>query len=184
MWRFPDRKIMKLNLGCGDQKLDGYINCDLHRDDVDMNFDASKIPFDDNSVDEIAAYHLIEHFKFHDAMDVLKEWCRVLKPGGRIILETPDFYNSCKMFVSASEQIKQILYSHFFAWPWLPGQVHYFLYTETQLSWTLGECGFENIIRVPPDSIYAKSPPPHSLNEELCSNWTNIYLKMIATKKG
>src|SRR5208283_2288415 len=178
------KQMMKLNLGCGDQKLEGYINCDLHQEDADMKFDASKLPFDDNSVDEIAAYHLIEHFNFRQAFDVLREWRRVLKPGGKIILETPDFYNSCKIFVESNDQTKVLLYNHFFAWAWLPGQIHYFLYTEQQLAGTLRECGFENMMRVSPDSIYARSPPPLWVDELSRLNWMNLYLKMTDTKKN
>jgi len=114
---------------------------------------------------------------------VLKEWHRALKPGGMLIIETPDFYNSCKMFVDSNEQTRIVLYSHFFAWPWLPGQIHYFLFTAQQLAGTLNEIGFENISKVSPTSIYAISPPPDCLNAQLHSRWKDIYLKMTATKR-
>jgi hypothetical protein len=116
-----DQPLVKLNLGCGDERIPGYINCDLYEPTADAQFDAKLIPLPDNSVDEIRAYHLIEHFTFHTAFDVLKEWKRVLKPNGKLVLETPDFYQSCKRFVWACEENnndEQIrLYSHFFAWP-------------------------------------------------------------------
>jgi hypothetical protein len=161
-----DQPLVKLNLGCGNERIPGYINCDLYEPTADAQFDAKLIPLPDNSVDEIRAYHLIEHFTFHTAFDVLKEWKRVLKPNGKLVLETPDFYQSCKRFVWACEENnndEQIrLYSHFFAWPDLsPGQVHYFLYTENQLLWTLKQCGYTSFRRVPPDSIYAISNPHH-----------------------
>lgn len=78
---------MKLHLGCGKRKLEGWLNCDLH--DSDMDIDIRKLPFDDNSADEIMAIHVCEHFYKHDLPNVLKEWFRVLKPGGKIALELP-----------------------------------------------------------------------------------------------
>ncbi|MFW5889426.1 MAG: glycosyltransferase [Bacillota bacterium] len=164
-------ELKKINLGCGDELLSGYINCDLYNPKADMNFDAAKCPFEDNSIDEISAYHLIEHFDFKQAFDVLKEWNRILKPGGKLVIETPDLYHTCKIFAESNEEYRQKLYSHFFAWPWINGQQHKFLYTETQLKWTLEQCGFENIIRVPPTSIYVQNNPPQ------------LYLKIECKKK-
>ena len=163
---------IKLNLGCGDEYLEGYVNCDMYASKVDMRFDASKINFGNNEVDEIRAYHLIEHFDFKQVFDVLKEWCRALKPGGILRVETPDFLNSCKSFVEGNEQVRLNLYGHFFAQPWLDGFVHKFLFTEAQLRWSLEQCGFKDIQRMCPDSSYAKS---NFLNP-------NIYLNIKAIK--
>jgi citrate lyase synthetase len=41
-----------------------------------------------------------------------------------------------------------LMYGHFFAEPWKPGQTHKFLYTETQLKGTLNACGFVDIARI------------------------------------
>lgn len=167
------KPLIKLNLGCGDEILDGYINCDMDNAKADMLFDAAIIPFPDNSVDEIRAYHLIEHFPFQKGLSVLKEWFRALKPNGKLIMETPDLLNTCKTFVESDEQSRIILYGHFFAWPDLsPYQAHYFLFTETQMIWSLESVGFTNIQRIKPDSIYAAANP----------NWESCYLKVRATK--
>lgn len=80
---------MKINLGCNDFKLDGFINIDV--DPVvkpDLVASAEKLPYEDNSVDEIYAGHLLEHFSIEE--DVLREWYRVLKVGSRITLTVPD----------------------------------------------------------------------------------------------
>jgi len=92
----------RLNLGCGDKILEGYVNvdvapsragrspdvlCDLHRLE----------PFATDSCDEVMAIHVIEHFYRWEVIDVLREWLRVLKPGGRMILECPNLLTACQM---------------------------------------------------------------------------------------
>ena len=165
--------IIKLHLGCGDEILDGYINCDVENIKADMLFNAAKIPFPDNSIDEIKAYHLIEHFKYREAFTVLKEWYRVLKPNGVLIMETPDLLNSCQKFVDSNHLDRLEMYAHFFSTPDLsPAMTHYFLYTEKQMEWTLNMVGFRNVQRVEPDSSHAKRR----------SDWKDIFLKIIAYK--
>jgi predicted SAM-dependent methyltransferase len=41
------------------------------------------------TVDQLVAIHVIEHFYEWEAVDVLTEWRRVLKPQGTLILELP-----------------------------------------------------------------------------------------------
>ena len=145
---------IRLNIGCGDEVVHGFLRCDMFRPDVDLVFDCTKIPMDDNSVDEIRAYHLLEHFNFMEGQNVLTEWHRALKRGGRLHLEVPDLLETCKEFVNQTEDKRIILYSHFFGYDWEPGQAHKFLYTETQLFWQLSKIGFSRIKRLEPDSIY------------------------------
>jgi SAM-dependent methyltransferase len=146
--------MKKLNLGCGSWLLPGYINCDLYNPDADIKCDARELPFDTDSIDEIYTSHLVEHFDHLEAWTVLREWIRVLKPGGTLILETPDLYTSCKEFARLYEMGDQAgcinLYSHFFSEPWTsPGQIHKFIYTPIQLRWTLEQLNMRNIRQEP-----------------------------------
>lgn len=60
--------------------------------------DARNIPYKSISFDGIFCAHIIEHFNTKDAMKVLKELNRVLKPGGILVIQTPlmhdAFYNN------------------------------------------------------------------------------------------
>lgn len=49
------------------------------------------LQFPDASADEIRASHVLEHFSFGQIADVLKDWVRVLKPGGKLKVAVPDF---------------------------------------------------------------------------------------------
>lgn len=155
---------LRLHLACGHDYTEGYINIDLYAPEdavCDARFDVMKLPYPDNSVDEIKAFHIIEHFHFFEIQEVLKEWYRVLKPGGRLWLETPDFLETCRSFVEGSpsmhiEDWRVLLYNHFFAHAWIPGQTHKFLFTETQLRTNFQWAGFKTFNRLPPASKYVR----------------------------
>jgi ubiquinone/menaquinone biosynthesis C-methylase UbiE len=78
---------MKLNLGCGNKKIEGFTGVDIK--DADIVSDIRALPFADDSVDEIMAIHVCEHFYIHEIVSTLKEWRRVLKAGGKLEVELP-----------------------------------------------------------------------------------------------
>lgn len=91
---------VRLNLGCGDKKLPGYINVDYapSRKGVtpDVMLDLRKLTFQDATVDEILSVHVIEHFYYWEAEKLLNEWARVLKSGGRMVLECPNILSAAQ----------------------------------------------------------------------------------------
>lgn len=81
---------IKLNLGCGNKYLEGYINCDISRQvRADRYFDLNEFPypFPDNYADEILMDNVLEHL--NDIPAVMKELFRILKPGGRLKIIVP-----------------------------------------------------------------------------------------------
>ena len=100
---------MKLNLGCGAKKKEGYVNCDHYYDDVDMKFDLNKFPypFKDDSVDEIFMQAVLEHLD--DIVSVLGECFRILKMDGKLIIkEFP--------YVSGISRYEDITHKHCCSW--------------------------------------------------------------------
>ena len=88
---------MKLSIGCGDRRLPGYTGVDvIQRAAVDIIAPADKIPLADGVADEVLAIHLVEHLLPWTVPDALGEWFRLLKPGGLLVLEMPDFLKSCR----------------------------------------------------------------------------------------
>ncbi len=84
---------VKLHVGCGKRFIPGFIHVDiLPQDHIDHVADVRKLDFAaDYSVDLIYAAHVLEHFGRYEFKDVLREWFRVLKPGGVLRLAVPDF---------------------------------------------------------------------------------------------
>lgn len=95
-------KNIKLNLGSGGIEYPGFLSVDLHDRRANIIMDATKLDFTENSVSEIMASHLFEHLNPYHCLDILKSWLKVLKPGGKLVMEMPDIEQLCKRFVNAS----------------------------------------------------------------------------------
>lgn len=73
---------IKLELGAGNRKMQGWTSVDLHGN-CSLSLDLTKpIPFPDNSVSMIYSSHLLEHFEYSELIKLLAECLRILKPGG------------------------------------------------------------------------------------------------------
>ncbi|MES2910621.1 MAG: methyltransferase domain-containing protein [Pseudomonadota bacterium] len=92
---------MRLNIGAGNKRMPGYTGIDaVERPAADIVAPAWAIPLDDGVADEILAVHLWEHFYRWQCDMVIKEWHRLLKPGGDLCLELPDFWKCCENVLS------------------------------------------------------------------------------------
>lgn len=98
-----DVKI-KLNLGSGGSPLSGYINVDVASERIGISPDIVcdirdlKV-FPDDYADEIISVHVVEHFWRWEVVDIIMEWVRILKPGGKLILETPNLISACEEII-------------------------------------------------------------------------------------
>ena len=101
---------MKLHLGCWTRYIEGYVHvdlCDLPHIDYKSSIDS--LPFiHTNSVDTIYCSHAFEYFDRQMAPLVLREWRRVLKPGGILRLSVPDFAALIKVY-EATNDINKVL---------------------------------------------------------------------------
>lgn len=77
---------IKLNLGAGGHAIPGFTPLDRS-----TGQEVYPLAYADNSVDEIRASHILEHFSHQQTFNVIREWVRVLKPGGVLRIAVPDF---------------------------------------------------------------------------------------------
>ena len=97
--------MKKLHLGCGTKHLEGYTNIDIrYLPGVDeVNNIRFLRNYKENSVDEIYACHVLEHFGRWEYKEVLKRWFQILKPGGQLRLAVPNFSAICSYYLAYSD---------------------------------------------------------------------------------
>lgn len=136
---------MKLNLGCGGDYKKGYLNVDAFDDTVaDKIMSAFNLDLEENSFDEIYMSQLIEHLGIVGGIHSLSECFRVLEPGGKLIIETPDLRKSFEKYLNGDRETRKNIL------PWIygvdiSGMIHRFCYPEDLLEETLQNTGFINI---------------------------------------
>lgn len=91
--------MLKLDLGAGAVSPDGFTPLGH-----DHGSEIFPLPYDDESVDEIRASHCLEHFPHAQLGDVVGEWCRVLKKGGRLRIAVPDFEKIAENYTNGVQQ--------------------------------------------------------------------------------
>lgn len=80
---------LRIEIGGGHHPTPGYINVDPNVPGA-INADMGALPYPDGSVAELISIHSLEHVHRSRVVPVLREWRRVLAPGGRIVVEVPD----------------------------------------------------------------------------------------------
>jgi len=136
---------MKLNIGCGKTYKEGYINIDAFDSTVaDKIMSANDLIFSSNSIDEIQSIQLIEHIGLFNAIYALSEWFRVLKPGGNLIIETPNIEKSFKKFINGDLDTRKNLITWIYGIE-SEGMAHKFCFPEELLEEQLKKIGFVNV---------------------------------------
>lgn len=79
---------MKIDIGGGNMGKEGYKTVDIvDTADYVCNLEIDRLPFEDNSVDEIFTHSTLEHIK--NLTHVMNEMWRVLKWGGKLEIIVP-----------------------------------------------------------------------------------------------
>tara|TARA_Y100000310_G_C20641944_1_gene794454 strand:+ start:798 stop:1508 length:711 start_codon:yes stop_codon:yes gene_type:complete len=107
---FKTNNIIKVQLGCGNDILNGFLNTDLLGEiPIDIT---KKLPFPNNSVNLIYSNHTVEHIYHKQFKHFLKESHRVLKPGGIHIILTPSIEKLTKSVYHDPLAKKKIMEIH------------------------------------------------------------------------
>ena len=156
----PGKPVM-LNIGCGTDYKEGWINIDNNSDDniskLDLNWDLRfPLPFEDNSVDFIFNEHFIEHLTVEESRASLRDFMRVLKKGGVMRIAMPDLSESVELYLDKKWKNRPIIKNHKMDFVQTPAELlnmsfswwgHKWLYDWEELTRRINEIGYNDIHR-------------------------------------
>lgn len=150
---------VKLHLGCGGMRWKDFINVDLHPHDpdkmdssrsgciADAFADMRELGLPDASVDEMFTSHTIDHFTKWVALEMFRDWHRMLKPGGKLVIEVADF-NRCVLWLFHPSPTKRKLARDQFygnQWDRIDYETHRYVWSAGELRRALLETGFREV---------------------------------------
>jgi predicted SAM-dependent methyltransferase len=146
----------KLNLGCGYDLRQGYVNVDFqdfHKPDLvgDVR-DLPMLPA--GYFEEIVAQDVLEHMPRQDTPVALAEWNRLLCIGGLLHLRAPNVIGLAELCLSPERQSiedQKLLVQCLFGTQAYNGDWHLTGFTEKLLRYYLAEAGFEVLTLLPKD---------------------------------
>lgn len=165
-----------LNIGCGKVKLAGFINIDLEPGG-DIQCDITQgLPYEDKTIDGIYSEHFIEHLSQRDNVAFLRECRRVLKPGGRVRIATPDLDELIHQY--ADNNWRQPWLRQY-GYEWICNRAEYLNISmrEWGHSWVVNEeelCRLANLAGL-------ESPQRCTLNKSSDSRMTNLETRAEST---
>lgn len=138
---------LKLHLGCGGIHIDGFVNVDIkYLPGVDVVGDVRHLPsFEENSVKLIYASNVLEHLGRWEYTPALERWYALLRPGGILRLNVPDFAAICEYYVETKDL--DSLYPALYAGQTDPENFHYWCWDFKTLKRDLESVGFCNVRR-------------------------------------
>lgn len=156
--------MTKLFLGCGPFPIhpqhlevvdDSWTFVDKYVENPKIvKMDIQKLEYPDNSVERIYCSHTLEHIGSKEVIPCLKEWYRVLKSGGDVIINVPDMEWAAEELINliqgknprspvfnTQEKIMEIIYGN----QDHEGEFHKSGYTSVSLAHFLQDAGFKEI---------------------------------------
>lgn len=150
-------KETRLEIGSGGNPRDGYIHTDIRLGlkDIQVVCRGDQLPFKAGIFAEVFATGVFEHFSLPEAQIALREWWRVLLPGGKLDLNAPDIYRWAKYLIEAVESaggkshegrydVNRILHS-IFGWQGHTKDIHKWGWIEEYLLHEISQAGFNGI---------------------------------------
>jgi predicted SAM-dependent methyltransferase len=135
---------LRLNLGAGDDRREGYLNVDLRLETADLVADVRALPFAAGAADELLAHDVLEHF-WRDAVPaLLGEWKRVLRTGGLLRLRVPNLPVLAALL--DTDQHDQVVENIYGGHRWGPEgayDTHHWGWSRTSLVRELDRAGFD-----------------------------------------
>jgi SAM-dependent methyltransferase len=161
---------VRVNFGCGKNIEEGWYCIDAVRHpradrDPDLLFEMrfsdgkliEQLPLADGCADEVKSIHVIEHFHRFNADAVIDEFKRLLRDGGKLVLECPNIEAACRNLLAGMDDQMSL-------WPIYgspksgnPFVSHLWGYSPKTMKALLADHGFSRIMVLPPRTHLARS---------------------------
>lgn len=172
-------KGLKLNLGCGFDIREGWLNVDLnefHKPDLVCDVTWLRT-IDDNAAGYVLAQDILEHIHRDRCITALREWNRVLMPDGLLEVRVPNVIAIADLMRQperANPQSHAVLLQCMFGTQGYSGDFHLNGFTEISLRDIVSEAGFEMVSLRPRDEWLFEAlvrkidhrPPDPALRQE------------------
>jgi glycosyltransferase involved in cell wall biosynthesis len=166
----PPGHPVRLHIGSNTERREGWVNVDVRPEaEPDIVARAHELPmFTDGTVDTVEACHLLEHLPLHEARLALREWARVLRAGGELLLELPDF-DACVGLIrnGGDPDSQEMAMMGVFGWSLGVERhgdafAHHWGWSPQSLAAELAASGFEHIEQLPLTQTYRPSAQAHA----------------------
>lgn len=183
----------KLQIGAHVCVLPGWLNSDLYPQSISsITLDATKtFPIPDASFDYIFSEHQLEHITHKQAVSMLGECRRILRPGGKVRIAVPSLDRMVELFRPARTDLQDryIQFMTNISWPTVEDPSpcfainsafmdfgHRFIYDQATLRKTLEAAGFAQVQFFAP----GVSDDPNLTGIEARTTDTDVYETMVA----
>jgi SAM-dependent methyltransferase len=163
------KKKIIVNLGCGKVRIPDSIGVDRVKIEnyVDVVHDLDNVPypFQNNSINEIHMYHVLEHL--HDPIKKLEEIHRILKPGGALYIRVPHFSS-----MGAFTDITHVRPFSYYSFDCFEKNNYQHFYTKVEFKIVSKEIKYLGLY--PNDDLYAKYIHPNQ-----CPWFARPFVRML-----
>lgn len=140
--------MVVLDIGCGENKK-GDLGVDIRKVEgaVDVICDVSRLPFKDCSFSSAIASDIFEHFPRARAVEILKEWLRILEQGGSIMIKMPNLYVLANAYLRGQIDVAEFARKVYGGGTLTlnPYDFHYAGYDHNSIGGLLSEAGYTDI---------------------------------------
>lgn len=146
------KEKVKLNLGCGANKIKGFINIDTEKSvkpDLKIDFINDGLPFNTKSVDEVVLFHTIEHIQKRLHRQIFDEISRVLKVDTKLYISYPEFWKCALNWKNNYQGQREFWENTIYGRQSYPSDFHVCIIDPHELSLLLQSCGFKHIQHTP-----------------------------------
>ncbi len=154
-----EKKLIKLNYGCGESKLEGFVNVDSAevgvsdtipernsvRPDKICDIKNGPLPFENESCELIHMFHALEHLEIKYWDMLFYEFNRILIPEGELRLAYPEFERCARGFIENEKGLRDFWRRTLYGRQLYAGDFHVVPMRTAEVITHLLEAGFHNI---------------------------------------